>query len=467
VVVTSPEAVTGASATDTDRIIARIERVPVSRFHWRVAGTLGAGTFFDAFDIVAIGVVLTAVSGTFHLNSAQAGWLVSAGFLGQGIGAVGFGLASARLGRRTVFLTALLLIGCFAAVSVVSWNGFSLGAIRLLQGLGLGAEVPVASALLAELVTGPRRGRVSVLYKLASPLGNLTGSLVAAALLAAAPPSTAWRLLFAVGAAPLLVAVVAAGTLPESPRYLVRRGRYAEAEAIVTAMEASAAGRLAPATERTAPADLGRTRFGELFSADYARRTRLAWVLWFTGYFVLLGATVWLPSQVVRIGHVSQSRASLLAGSIVVGAVVLILVVAALVERDGRRPLLIAGYTVSLLGGLLGTGFWLTGSLHGWLPLYLAGLLLLLGVSAIDPLIYAYTAELFPTRMRSWASLSASAWRAVAAVIAPIVIGQLLQAGLGIGVVFALFTVVVLIGLTAQAGWGVETKRAQLERIAR
>lgn len=464
---TSPEAVTGPSTTEADRLIARIERVPVSRFHWRVVGTLGTGTFFDAFDIVAIGVVLTAVSGTFHLDSAQAGWLVSAGFLGQGIGAVGFGLVSERFGRRTVFLTALLLIGSFAAVSVASWSGFSLGAIRLLQGLGLGAEVPVASALLAELVTGPRRGRVSVLYKLASPLGNLTGSLVAAALLAATPPSTAWRLLFAIGAAPLLVAAVAAVTLPESPRFLVRRGRYAEAEAIVTAMETSAGGRLPAPAGRVAPADLRPTRFGELFSPDYARRTRLVWVLWFTCYFVLLGATVWLPNQFVKVGHVSQSRASLLAGSIVVGVVLLILVVAALVERVGRKPLLIAGYVVALLGGLAGIACWLTGNLHSWLPLYLAGLLLLLGVGMIDPLVYAYTAELFPTRMRSWASLSASAWRAVAAVIAPIVIGQLLQAGLGIGVVFVLFTVVVLIGLTAQAGWGIETKQAQLERLAR
>jgi MFS family permease len=205
---TVPES-TDAAVTDVDRLIARIERVPVSRFHLRVAGTLGAGTFFDAFDIVAIGVVLTAISGTFHLTAAAAGWLISAGFLGQGIGAIGFGFFSERLGRRHIFLAALLVIGAFAALSVGAWNGFSLGAMRFLQGLGLGAEVPVASALLSELVAGPRRGRISVLYKLASPLGNLLTSLVAAALLAAATPETAWRLLFAIGAAPLIVAAVA------------------------------------------------------------------------------------------------------------------------------------------------------------------------------------------------------------------------------------------------------------------
>src|SRR5947209_13341893 len=255
---------TPASATQADELIARIERIPVTRFHWKAGGILGAGTFFDAFDIVAIGVVLTAVSSTFHLNSAQAGWLVSAGFLGQGIGAVGFGLVSERLGRRRVFLAALLVIGVFAAISAAAWSGLSLGAIRFLQGFGLGAETPVASALLAEIVAGPRRGRVNVLYKLASPLGNLSSSLIAAVFLAAAPQSTAWRLLFVIGAAPLLIAVVASFALPESPRYLVRRGRQAEAERIVQRMEASATSALNAPQVRPAPADLGRTRIGEL-----------------------------------------------------------------------------------------------------------------------------------------------------------------------------------------------------------
>jgi putative MFS transporter len=464
---TTPESTGQVAATRADQLIARIERVPVSRFHLRVAGILGAGTLFDAFDIVAIGVVLTAISGTFHLNSAQAGWLVSAGFLGQGIGAVGFGFISERFGRRPIFLASLVLIGLFAALSVGAWSGFSLGAIRFLQGLGLGAEVPVASALLSELVAGPRRGRVAVLYKLASPLGNLATSLVAGALLAASSPGAAWRLLFAVGAAPLLIAAIAMFALPESPRYLVRRGRFAEAEEIVLRMEASAPGPLPDPAPRPAPADLGRTRFGEMFSRDYHRRTLLVWTLWFTAFFVLLGATTWLPSQYVKVGHVSQSTASLLAGAVNVLAIVLIITAATLVDRIGRRQLLVAGYVVSLVGAVLGVVLWLTGNLHGWAPLYASGALLLLGVYSVDPLIYAYTSELFPTRIRSWATMSASAWRAVAAVLAPIVIGEILQIGLGIGVVFALFALVLLAGLVAQMAWGVETKQAQLERLAR
>lgn len=458
-------------ATDAraDELVARMERVPVSRFHWTVAGTLGAGTYFDAFDIVSIGVILTAVSATFHLGPGAAGWLISAGFLGQALGAIGFGMLSERWGRRRVFLSALVVIGGFALLSVLSWSGVSLGTARFLQGLGLGAETPVASALLGELVRGRQRGRIAVLYKLASPLGNLSASLVAAALLASLAPELAWRLLFVVGAGPLLVAAAAWFLLPESPRYLVRRGRAEEAERVVRRMEDSARQPLEPAEPQAppAPADVARTRFAELFSARYLRRTLPVWTLWIATYFILLGGTSWLPSQYVKVGHVSAARASLLAGSVQVVAIVLIVVSALVVDRIGRKWLLLGGYLVALAGGALGAVLWQAGRLDSWVPLYLAGTLLLLGVSVMDPLVYAYTAELYPTRMRSWGTMSSSAWRAIAAVIAPVVIGQILQAGLGIGAVFALFAVVLLAGLVIHAVWGLETKQAQLERLAR
>jgi putative MFS transporter len=164
---------------------------------------------------------------------------------------------------------------------------------------------------------------------------------------------------------------------------------------------------------------------------------------------------------------VSASRASLLAGSVTVAAIVLIVLAATAVDRAGRQWLLVAGYAVSLLGAVLGVVFWLTGNLHSWLTLYLSGAVLLLGVSVMDPLVYAYTTELYPTRMRSWGTMSSSAWRAVAAVVAPILIGQILQSGLGVGVVFVLFGGVLVVGLVVQSIWGIETKQAQLERLSR
>ncbi|WP_234543849.1 MFS transporter [Streptomyces shenzhenensis] len=464
------DAQSAQQALQADQLISRLDHVPVSRFHARVVGTLGAGTFFDAFDIVSIATVLSALSTTYGLSSSQAGLLVSAGFLGQAVGAIGFGLVSERLGRRRVFLAALVVMGVFALISAASWNSTSLGAFRLVQGFGLGAEVPVASALLGEFVATRQRGRVTVLYKLASPLGNLATSLTAAALLASTSPETAWRLLFAIGGAPLLVALVAWRLLPESPRVLIRRGRLPEAERIVSAMEA-AAGTAASAPVPDAPAastpaaDLASTRHGELLSTQYRKRTVTAWVLWFTVFFALLGGTAWMPSLYVKRVGVSPAMASLLSGAVTLASIALIIVVGATVDRVGRRRWFITGYAISLAGALLATVLGATGNLHTWPALLVSGGLMLLGVSAVDPLVYAYTAEIYPTRMRSWGTLSASSWRGFAAVLAPSVIGALVDHG--IAMVFGLFAAVLVIGLAVTARFGMETKQASLEELSR
>ncbi|MEU6536851.1 MFS transporter [Streptomyces sp. NPDC047000] len=461
-----------------DQLVKRLDQVPVSRFHARVVGTLGAGTFFDAFDIVSIATVLSAISATYGLSPSRAGLLVSAGFLGQALGAIGFGLVSERLGRRRVFIVALVVMGVFALISAASWNSTSLGALRLVQGFGLGAEVPVASALLGEFVAARQRGRVTVLYKLASPLGNLATSLTAAALLASTSPENAWRLLFAIGGAPLLIALVAWRLLPESPRVLIRQGRFAEAERIVTAMEAAADSAGAPdsasdsapdntpagASDSTPSADLASTRHAELLSPRYRRRTLTAWVLWFTVFFTLLGGTAWMPSLYVKRVGVSPSTAALLSGAVTLAAIALIIVVGATVDRVGRRRWFLTGYAISLAGALLAVVLAVTGNLHTWPALLAGGGLMLLGVSSVDPLVYAYTAEIYPTRMRSWGTLSASSWRGFAAVLAPTVIGTLVDHG--IATVFALFAAVLVIGLVVTTVFGIETKQASLEELS-
>ncbi|MFF5497827.1 MFS transporter [Streptomyces aquilus] len=436
-------------------------------------GTLGAGTFFDAFDIVSIGAVLSAVSTTYGLTSSEAGLLVSAGFLGQAVGAIGFGLVSERIGRRPIFLSSLVVMGVFALVSAFSWSSDSLGVIRLIQGFGLGAEAPVASAMLGEFVAARWRGRVTVLYKLASPLGNLVTSLTAALLLAVFAPENAWRVLFAIGATPLLVALIAWRTLPESPRVLIRRGKLAQAEAVVASMERAAAVLPGETPETDAGAagapqpDLRSTKLAELFSPEYRRRTLMAWVLWFTVFYVLLGATSWMPSLYIRTAGVSASTASLLSGVVTLASISVILLVGRSVDRVGRRRWFLTGYLISLVGALLAVALAATGTLDTWPALLAAGGIMLVGVSGIDPLVYAYTAEIYPTRMRAWGVMSASSLRGFGAVAAPTVTGWILDSGAGVAGVFILFSACLVIGLAVHVRFGIETRQTSLEELSK
>src|ERR1700761_5636006 len=157
-----------AAAVDVARrseILARLERLPFSRFHLRLAAILGVGTFFDAFDALTIATALAVVFTVLHINFLNAGFLISAAYVGQFIGAWAFGYLSEAFGRKIAFITALLIFGILSVATAFAWDFQSLVVLRILQGLGLGGEVPVAGALFGEYLRTANRGRIGLIYQ--------------------------------------------------------------------------------------------------------------------------------------------------------------------------------------------------------------------------------------------------------------------------------------------------------------
>ena len=130
---------------DPDNVLGRMEALPISRWHLKARVIVGSATFFDGIDTVAIGMVLPVLGQTWNMTPSEIGWLISGGFLGQMIGAVGFGFLAERIGRIRVLVltTAIFAIGGIASAFAVGF--VSMFILRFLQGLGLGAEVPVAA----------------------------------------------------------------------------------------------------------------------------------------------------------------------------------------------------------------------------------------------------------------------------------------------------------------------------------
>ncbi|HEY2204105.1 MAG TPA: MFS transporter [Pseudonocardia sp.] len=452
----------------TDDTVARLERLPFGRVHLRVATLLGVGTFFYAFDSLVIATVLTVVITSFQVGLGSAGVLISSAYVGQFIGAIALGAVAERYGRRRAFILSLAAFGLLSLAASLAWNLESLLVLRLLQGIGLGAEVPIAGALFNEFVRGRSRGRAVMLYESIFSWGILLAPLIGLLFFQLFGPELGWRLLFVFGALPVVVAVVAWFRLPESPRWLAEQGRGGEAAALLDEMEADARRRGVPLPELVvrARARVKPTRLGELFSPDYRRRTALAWVTWFCGYFILYGFSTWLPTLYVRLGGLPTGYA--LALTAVASAVYLveIYVFALTTDRVGRKPWFVGGFAVALLGGVLGCVAILLG-VTAWPVLFVAGLLMGLGISPITAGLYLYTPELYPTRMRAWATSTGSSLNRVASAIGPILVGALLGAGLGLGSVFALFGLVALVGLVVMAWLGIETKQRVLEELAR
>lgn len=362
---TSPSPANGPSTDTTARIAARLDRIPPNRFHLRLAALLGTGTFFDGFNAISIAVVLTAIITTLHLSLSTASLIISAGYLGQFTGALIIGALSEHLGRRPTFALCLISFGLLSVLAALSWNATSLLTFRLLQGIGLGAEVPLAATLMNEYLGTHTRGRIGTLYQSLFGWGLLFPPLIALLLTNTLGPHTAWRYLFAIGAIPVLVGLYAWFRLPESARWLAAHGHTEQADALVTRVETAAhrhgdtltEPEPEPATRPTGShPTVTRQDFhpSEILHGLYRNRTLMLWAAWFLASFVNYGCTVWLPTLYIRLGGASP-RASLLltalAGAISVACA---LVGASLIDRIGRRRLLIASFAIMLLGGAVG-----------------------------------------------------------------------------------------------------------------
>ena len=452
----------------SELVVGRAERLPLTALHRRVMIILGFGTFFDAFDTLAIASALTVIFSSLHIDFVATGALIGAGYVGQLIGALLFGILSEVWGRKKSFMVALSIMGVFSIAAALAWNFQSLALSRALLGIGLGGEAPIAGTMIAELLQRHRRGRYFLLYQTLYPWGILLTPLASFILISLLGPEAGWRTLFAVGAAPLLLVIVAVWWLPESVRWLVDKGRLREAETIVARFEAdaTAAGLALEAPRMTAPPDVKATRFAELFHPAYRRRTALSWLHWFLCYYVVVGLVTWLPGLFVRVGHLSVTQGLLATVGVNLIGVAMGYVSASLIDRLGRKPLFSISFAGLGVGALLGLAGIAWGHGESWVSLFTAGCVMTVFLNPNALGCYLYTAELYPTRMRGWGSSAGRAVSLVASIIAPISVGAILGGRFGAAGMFALFAGASLLGLLAILALGIETKNKLLEELS-
>ena len=222
----------------SSELIARLESVPFSRWHLRARIIVGSATFFDAFDALSLAFVLPVLVRLWHITPAQIGWLIAIGYLGQFVGALVFGALAERYGRVRGVAGATALMSVMSIACALSGSFATLLTLRLIQGIGVGGEMPVAAVYINELSKAKGRGRFFLLYELIFPIGlMMTGQL--GALLV---PTLGWQVMFLIGGIPGLVVTALLLRLPESPRWLIGKGRLADADTVIRGIEASAPG---------------------------------------------------------------------------------------------------------------------------------------------------------------------------------------------------------------------------------
>jgi putative MFS transporter len=444
--------------TDAPTRAQRLDVLPFTREHRRLLLGSGTGWALDALDVGLISFILAQLSVQWQLSPGEASAIASIGFVGMAIGAALGGLLADRLGRRQVFALTLLVYGTFTGVSALAWSVGALIAFRFLVGLGLGAELPVASTLVSEFAPARIRGRVVVVLESFWAVGWTLAALIG--FLIVPRGDDGWRWALALGAVPALYAVVVRFGLPESVRFLESKGRHDEAEAVVRRFEDSAGDERAPAptAERqpvardTAPHTSGRrsSRVAALWAAPLRRRTAALWAVWFCVNFSYYGAFIWLPSLLYASGF-SLVRSFGYTLLITLAQLPGYAVSAVLVERWGRRRTLVAALLGSAAAAALFASAPAAGAENGTATVLTAGMLLSFFNLGAWGALYAVTPELYPTPLRGTGSGWAAGFGRIASIVAPLCVPLLSGAG-GTGLVFAVFAAVfVLAALAATA----------------
>ena len=442
-------------------LLARIERLPISAWHVKACLVMGAATFFDALDVLAIAYVLPVLVGAWKLTPQQTGLMISAGFVGQIGGALLFGALAERIGRLRAAAYAMGLFSMMSFFTAASWNVSALLAFRTIQGIGLGGEVPIAASYINEVLTAKGRGRTFLLYQLIFPLGLVGASLLGFWLV----PRFGWRSMFLIGGAPALLAVFVQRILPESPRWLVSKGRLEEAERVVSSIERAVSQNgtipLPPVPDVEISSQPARqTAWAELFRGIYRRRTLIVWGLWISTYFVTYGINTWLPTIYRTIYKLSVADALWNGVLTNIAGVAGAFLCAMAVDRVGRKPWFIAAF---LLGGVPLCVLCLLGA-KGPAPVIVLASTSFLFITSNSMLVYLYTPEIYPTRLRTLGTGAASAWLRVASAAGPIVVGPIL-AGYGVSGVFLLFGLIAICGVVFALGV-TETRGRRLEDIS-
>ncbi|MBP2458823.1 putative MFS transporter [Clavibacter michiganensis] len=426
----------------------RLDALPWTRAHSRILGGSGVGWALDAMDVGLISFVIAQLAVVWEADAGQLGLVASAGFLGMAIGASVGGLVADRIGRRQVFALTLLVYGLATGVSALAMSVGALIALRFVVGLGLGAELPVASTLVSEFSPARIRGRVIVILESSWAVGWTAAALIGYLVIPASDDG--WRWALALGAVPAVWAIVVRLRLPESVRFLEGKGRHAEAERVVRSLEAAAGRPPAPDADPIAEvAQDAATRVDgspaapreRLFGARLRRRTLSLWIVWFCVNFAYYGAFIWLPTLLVAQGF-SLVRSFEYTLLITLAQLPGYAVSAWLVERWGRRVTLavfLAGSAVS--AGLFGTADSVT-------TILVFGALMSFSNLGAWGALYAVTPELYPTRVRATGAGSAAGFGRLASIVAPLCVPPLLALG-GVALPFGVFAAVFALAAAA------------------
>ena len=469
------------TGTITTHVPARLDRLPWSRFHWRVVIGLGGVWILDGLEVTMVGNVssrLTEKGSGLGLTPAQIGVAAAFYIAGACLGALFFGHLTDRFGRRNLFMLTLavyLIATVATAFAFAPWYFFI---ARFFTGSGIGGEYAAINSAIDELIPARVRGRVDLIINGTYWLGSAAGAAGALVLLDTSnfPANIGWRLAFGIGAIFGIFVLLVRRNVPESPRWLFIHGRAEEAERVVGEIEGEVQ-RLSGKALPQPPGSPLKVRQRETISFReiarvaftlYPRRAVLGLALFIGQAFLYNGVTFNLGTLLSGFYGVPSAKVPLFFILWALSNFVGPLALGHLFDTVGRKPMITATYVGSAVVAVVLAVLFVTGTGGAWTFIAVLAVAFFLA-SAGASAAYLTVSEIFPMETRALAiAFFYAVGTAIGGITGPLLFGQLINSGQRGQVVWSF-----LIGaaVMATAGlielWlGVAAERRPLEELA-
>ncbi|MCW2295368.1 MFS transporter [Rhodococcus erythropolis] len=439
--------------------------------HYKIFGLVAIGGTFNAMEQYNVGYAAPILAEQWSLSASSLGFLNMGTFLAMAAGSYVSGIAADRYGRRPVFMVNLAIFALGALVGALAPGYAALLGARILVGIGLGGELALGFTVVAEMMPTKRRGAMTSAVSLVTASGTVLAAGLGALMLGPLSnvlggEAVAWRWFFAVMLLPAVLLVFVRRYIPETPRYLLQKGKIAETNRVISLLDSNTlrpgrdftVKRFINAPEGVKPVDIETTSgLRDLFHPTVARRTVIGWLLTLAMFGAMVTLNIFMPTVLVSRGF--DVGSSLLYTMLInFGAIAGGVAGIVIASRVRRRTAFIGGAVVCVA---FATGFGLsTNSVAaiGFSFLLICTLQMLLGV------LWTYLPELFPTRCRAFGTGTCSTVGLIAGALGPLAAGALMDA-YGSGAVFTLVGLL-CVGIAVTAFYGPETHERDLDDLA-
>ncbi|SHN79659.1 MFS transporter [Desulfitobacterium chlororespirans] len=408
---------------------AIIDNSKFNKFFAMVFSICLLAVIFDGYDMNVYGTTLPSIMKELALNPTQTGFLASTALAGMIFGAILFGMLADRIGRKKVLMIGMAIYAVFTGLCgfVSDVNAFAV--LRFIAGMGMASISPVATSLLSEFSPKAIRGILVTLLITSIQVGQLIATLSGVALI----ESVGWRAIYWIAFVPLLLVAIAYALLPESINIYLQQEKTDKICSILKKSNPEFNSSEDDVYEVSA-VNKTKATLASLFQEGRAWNTVMIWIMFFCNLYIAFGVLTWLPKLMTMMGYTLKS--SLIFSAIIsLGGIVGSLAGGMIAQKIGFRKVLIAYYLacavmINLVTLKMSFGLFIV-------VLAVTGLF----IGSQQNMLYAYASDNYPGSILGTALGWGSSFGRLGSVIAPMLIGVLMTAGLSVTSLFTTFTV--------------------------